>query len=508
MKFLWGAKPANPKNNVYELYAIKMNPAQPGPAMAGDVVTDANHGYDQSGMPNVTLTMNSQGASRWERITDEASHSSMMSQGKKVDVKRCVAIVLDNRVFSCPRVQNKIAGAGGTEITGIGDVSEAIDLSNILKSGQLEAKTKIIEEQVIGPSLGKEAINAGLLSLLAAFVMVCLFMVAYYSTSGLIANIAVLLNLFLIVGILACFGASLTLPGLAGIVLTLAIAIDANVIINERIREELVKGKSVRTAVADGYKHSYSAIFDGNVTTLIVGLVLTFFGYGPVKGFAITLCIGIITSLFTAVGFTQVLFDWAFKRNIDMKFGNKFTMNLLKGINIQFMSFRKVSYTVSAIAFAVSFAAMIFVGFDLGVAFQGGRSYVVKFDKDVKTADLAAALEKPLGSKPLVKTYGSNSQIQITTAYMISSQANNVDSIIEGKLYDGIGGSFTQKPSFEKFRSANIKSITKIDPTIADDIKKQCTLERITRMFAHLHLYLCTIPEVGICSRCYSSYST
>jgi SecD/SecF fusion protein len=192
-----------------------------------------------------------------------------------------------------------------------------------------------------------------------------------------------------------------------------------------------------------------------------------------VKGFAITLVIGILTSLFTAVGFTQVLFDWAFKRNVNMHFGNKFTMNLLKGINFKFMSLRKVSYTISTVAFVIAFASMIFIGFDLGVAFQGGRSYVVKFDKDVKTSDIAAVLEKPLGSKPLVKTYGSNSQIQITTSFMIASGAANVDSIIEGKLYDAIGGQFTQKPAtFEKFRSSAIKSITKIDPTIADDIKR------------------------------------
>ena len=243
-------------------------------------------------------------------------------------------------------------------------------------------------------------------------------------------------------------------------------------IINERIREELLKGKALRTAVADGYKHSYSAIFDGNVTTLIVGVVLTFFGYGPVKGFAITLVIGILTSLFTAVGFTQVLFDWAFKRDINMHFGNKYTMHLFKGIKIKFMSLRKISYTISTVAFIAAFASMLIVGFDLGVAFQGGRSYVVKFDKEVKTAEVAQLLEKPLGSKPLVKTYGSNSQIQITTAYMITSGASNVDSIIEGKLYDAVGGSFAQKPTFDKFRSSSIKSITKIDPTIADDIKR------------------------------------
>ncbi len=468
VKFLWDARPIKESNNAYFLYAIKTNPAMAGPAMAGDVVTDAHQEYDQSsGTPDVTLTMNGIGSTKWERMTEAAASYKING----TPVHKSVAIVLDNQVFSAPTVNDKIAG-GRTQITGNFEVAEATDLANILKSGQLEAKTKIIEEQVIGPSLGKESIKSGLLSLFVAFILVCLFMVAYYSTSGIIANIAVILNLFFIISMLANFGASLTLPGLAGIVLTLAIAIDANVIINERIREELAKGKTVKTAVADGYKHSYSAIFDGNVTTLIVGLVLTFFGYGPVKGFAITLCIGILTSLFTAVGFTQVIFEWFFRGNVNIKFGNKFTMNVLKGLNIQFMSFRKISYTISTIAFVVSFAAMIIIGFDLGVAFKGGRSYVVKFDKDVKTDEIAVALEKPLGSKPLVKTYGSNSQIQITTAYLINSAESNVDSIIESKLYNGIGTSFATKPSFEKFRNTSIKSITKIDATIADDIKK------------------------------------
>ena len=488
VKFLWGAKAYNAERATYELYAIKTNPALPGPTMGGDVITDARQGYDQNGTPDVTLNMNAQGSAKWERMTDAAANSTL--NGKPT--KRCVAIVLDNRIFSAPRVQNKIPG-GNTQITGIGEVNDAIDLANILKSGQLEAKTRIIEEQVIGPSLGKESIKSGLMSLFVAFVLVCLFMVAYYSTSGLVANVAVILNLFFIISFLANFGASLTLPGLAGIVLTLAIAIDANVIINERIREELVKGKAVRTAVADGYKHSYSAIFDGNVTTLIVGIVLTFFGYGPVKGFAITLVIGILTSLFTAVGFTQVLFDMLFKRDMDIKFGNKFTMNILKGMNFKFMSLRKMSYTISTIAFVVSFASMIIIGFDLGVAFQGGRSYVVKFDKDVKTADLAVALEKKelLGSKPLVKTYGSNSQIQITTAYLISSHENNVDSVIEAKLYEGIGSQFAQKPTFEKFRNSAIKSITKIDATIADDIKRSALYSGLLGcLFIFLYIYL------------------
>ena len=470
VRFIWGAK-ASP-NNLYELFAIKTNPSQKAP-LGGDVITSAIQSFDQNGNVDVDLTMNPQGSAKWERMTDEAANASITVNGTTKKVNKCVAIVLDNRVFSAPRVQNKIPG-GRTQITGIGEVAEATDLANILKSGQLEAKTRIIEEQVIGPSLGAESIKSGLLSLFAAFVLVCLFMVAYYSTSGIVANIAVILNLFFIISILANFGASLTLPGLAGIVLTLAIAIDANVIINERIREELVKGKALRTAVADGYKHSYSAIFDGNVTTLIVGVVLTFFGYGPVKGFAITLVIGILTSLFTAVGFTQVLFDWAFKRNINMHFGNKVTMNLLRGINFHFMSKRKIAYTASTIAFVAAFASMVFVGFDLGVAFEGGRSYVVKFDKDVKTVDIADKLEKPLGNKPLVKTYGSNNQLQITTSYMIKDSTKaNVDSIIESKLYVALGSSFDQKPAtFEKFRTSCIKSITKIDPTIADDIKR------------------------------------
>ncbi|MFN8308588.1 MAG: protein translocase subunit SecDF [Chitinophagales bacterium] len=486
LRLLWSNKSINKEQTIYGLYAIKTNPAVPEAPMSGDVIVDAFKSFDQSGSPEVDLSMNALGAAKWEKMTEAAVNGNV---GGKA-IKKCIAIVLDNRVFSAPRVQAKISG-GRSQITGIGDIQEADDLANILKSGKLEAKTRIIEEQVIGPSLGKEAIRSGLFSMLIGFVIVCLFMIAYYSTSGIVANIAVLLNLFFIIGVLANFGAALTLPGMAGIVLTLAIAIDANVIINERIREELAKGKTARTAVADGYKHSYSAIFDGNVTTFIVGIVLTFFGYGPVKGFAITLVIGIVTSLFTAVGFSQVIFDFLFSRNINVKFGNNFTMNLLKGINFHFMEKRKIAYTVSIIAFVVSFAAMIFIGFDLGVAFQGGRSYVVKFDKDVKTADIATQLEKPLGSKPLVKTYGSNSQIQITTAYHINENKPDIDAEIEGKLYEGVGSSFTNKPSFENFRTKSIKSITRIDATIADDIRQSAFKSGLLGcLFIFIYIYI------------------
>ena len=466
LRLLWTAKPINPKSNVFALIAIKTNGGSPVAPLTGDVITDASKEFDQ-GLPAVSLTMNSLGSNKWQKMTEEAVNGTVNGR----PVKKCVAIVLDNLVFSAPRVQNVISG-GRTQITGIGDIQEADDLANILKSGKLEAKTRIIEEQVIGPSLGKEAISAGLLSMVIGFLIVCGFMMAYYSSSGIVSILAVLLNLFFIIGVLANFGASLTLPGIAGIVLTLAMAIDANIIINERIREELVAGKSYKTAIIEGYKHSYAPIIDGNLTTLVVGLVLLFFGYGPVKGFAVTLVIGISTTLFASVAFSHVVFDWFTDRGRELKLGTPYTMNLLRGFKFKFIEKRKTFYIVSIITTLIAFAGMFIMGFDLGVDFKGGRSYVVKFDQDVKTGEIAEALAAPLGSKPLVKTYGSNSQIQITTAYLIDENNAEVDSIIETKLLEGIGSHFEQKPTFESFRTKNIKSITRIEPTIADDIRK------------------------------------
>lgn len=467
LKFVWSAKPLYKDKSIFGLYAIKANPSRPEAPLTGDVITDAQKGFDQTGSPQVTLQMNSMGANKWEKMTEDAVNGVV--NGKPV--KKCVAIVLDNRVFSAPRVQSKISG-GNTQITGLSDVQEAEDLANILKSGKLEARARIIEEQVIGPSLGKESINAGIISMLIGFLVTCLFMIFYYSSSGWVAIAAVALNLFLIIGVLANFGASLTLPGIAGIVLILSIAIDSNVIINERIREELWKGKGLKQAISEGYGHSYSAIIDANITTLLVGIVLFFFGYGPVKGFAVTLVIGILTSMFTAVALSKILFDWAADKKFNIKFGNDFSMKFLRGFNFDFMGKRKVFYVISTIAFVISFASMVFIGFDMGVDFKGGRSYVVKFDGDVKTSEIAKTLEKSFGSKPLVKTYGSNSQIQITTAYLIDQNTPQVDSLIESKLYTGVLPFFQNKGSFESFRTRNIKSITRIEPTIADDIRK------------------------------------
>ena len=379
--------------------------------------------------------------------------------------------MLDNRVFSAPTVQQKIAG-GHSQITGIGNLEEAIDLANVLKSGKLEAKTDVIQEQIIGHlPLGKESIKAGLLSLILGVVLVFLFMVSYYSTSGIIANTAMFLNLFIQIGALVSFGASFTLPAMAGIVLTLAMAVDANVIINERVREEVARGKGLRLAVEEGYSHSYSAIIDGNLTTMAIGLVLYLFGLGPIRGFGLVLVLGLFISMYTAVLVSRVIFDWAFNRGFNIQFGNKVTMNLLKGINFDFMGKRKITYALSSIVFIISLSSMIFYGFDLGVDFKGGHSYVIKFDKEVKTEDIAVALNPVLNGMPQVKTYGSNDQVSITTAYLIDATGESVDSTVEAKIYAGLKPFYKDYPTFDAFRITNVKSAIKIGASIADDIR-------------------------------------
>lgn len=468
LRLLWGNKPVAKDANVFPLYAIKKNPASDEAPLTGDVITDAIQTYDQFGIPEVDITMNSLGASKWEKMTEAAFNGEV--NGKPV--KKCIAIVLDNRVYSAPRVQAKISG-GRSQITGIDELEEAIDLANVLKSGKLEARTKVVEEQVIGPSLGKEAIQSGLMSLLLGFVVVFLFMVAYYSSSGLIANIAMFLNLFLIVGVVASIpGATFTLPGMAGIVLTLGMAVDANVIINERIREELARGKGVRLAIEEGYKRSYSAIIDGNLTTMVVGIVLLIFGLGPVKGFATVLVIGLFTSMFTAVLFSRLLFDYAFAKNWNIKFGNKFSMSLFKNFHFHFIEKRKISYAISAVVLTLSLASCIFYGFDLGVDFKGGRSYVVQFDKDVTTAEVADAVAKKVGGVPQVKTYGAANTVNITTAYLIDSRDENADSLVLDAVYNGVKDIYKTSVDKETFEKSYLKSSVKIGATIADDIRR------------------------------------
>ncbi len=466
LTLLWGAHPVDKSGSVYELFAIKRNPAATEAPLTGAAITNATQSFDQNGTPEVEISMNALGASKWEKMTGAAVESQL--NGKAI--KRCIAIVLDNRVFSAPRVQQKISG-GKSQITGINQLEEAIDLANILKSGKLEAKTQVIQEQVIGPSLGKESIKSGLLSLAVGFLLVFLFMVLYYSRSGVIANVAMLLNLFLLVCALISIGASFTLPAMAGILLTLAMAVDANVIINERVREEVKRGKGLRLAVDEGYSHSYSAIIDGNLTTMVVGIALMVFGLGPIQGFGRVLVFGLFTSMFTAVLVSRVLFDSAFNRNIEINFGNNLTNNLFKNINFDFIGKKKISYAFSAVIFVVSIVSMLTLKFDLGVDFKGGRSYVVQFDKDVTTQQVTEGLDKVFGGTPQVKTYGSNNQLSITTAYLIDQEGSSADSTVEAKLYEGAKPFFTEAPSFEDFRSKNIKSSIKIGAAVADDIR-------------------------------------
>lgn len=486
LKLLWGAHPIGTSGNVYGLFAIKQNPSTPEAPLTGEAITDAYQSFDQFGIPEVNLTMNAMGAAKWEKMTEAAVNGQI--NGKSV--KKCIAIVLDNRVFSAPRVQQKISG-GQSNITGIDQLEEAVDLANILKSGKLEAKTQVIEEQIIGPSLGAESIKAGLISLAVGFLLVFLFMVLYYSKSGVIANIAMLLNLFLLVAILVSLGAAFTLPAMAGILLTLAMAVDANVIINERVREEILRGKGLRLSVEEGYQHSYSAIIDGQLTTMVVAIVLMVFGLGPIAGFGRVLFWGILTSLFSAVLVSRVLFDSAFNRNIQLSFGNKFTMGLLRGMNFDFMGKRKITYALSVIVMTLCLASTIFYGFDFGVDFKGGRSYVVQLDKDVKTEEVSAALSQSLNGAPQVKTYGSNSQISITTAYLVESQEKNVDSIVEAKVYEGMKPFFTTAPSFDDFRAKNVKSSIKIGATVADDIRRSALwaiILSVTGIFAYIFI--------------------
>lgn len=467
-RFLWAMNPTDGAQPAYYLYAIAVNPSTPDAPLTGAVIKDAYSEFDpMKGSFAVNLSMNNVGATKWEALTDEAVRAKLPNG---TDFKRSIAIVLDNRVLSAPVVQEKISG-GRSSISGQKSQDEAMDLANILKSGKLEARTVVIEEQIVGPSLGEESIRAGLLSLVVGFLLVFLFMVAYYSTSGIIANAAMLLNVFILVAALISFGAAFTLPAMAGILLTLAMAVDANVIINERIREEIVRGKGVRLAVDEGYQHSYSAIIDGNLTTMVVSIVLMVFGLGPIYGFGFTLFAGILTSLFTAVLVSRLFFNWAFDRGYNLTFGNSFTMNLFKGYNIDFYSKRKITYAISAVVMIISIASMVVFGFDLGVDFKGGRSYVIQFDKPVTTTQIAGLLEKELDGVPQVKTYGSNNQVSITTDYLIDAVGVNADSIIEQKVYEKVKGVYDTPPSFDAFRAKNVKSSIKIEAAIADDIR-------------------------------------
>lgn len=484
LKLLWTVKPEEYRPDVLELIAIKITTRDGSAALSGDAIVDARQDYKDNGEVSVSINMNSDGARAWKRITGE-------------NVGKQVAIVLDNFVYTHPNIIGEIPN-GRTEISGGSmSIEEAKDLANILKAGKLPAPARIVSEEVVGPSLGKEAINAGLWSFVIAFALVLVYMIVYYNRAGFVANLALLLNMFFLFGVLASLGAVLTLPGIAGIVLTLGMAVDANVIIFERIKEEVRAGKGIKLAITDGYKKAYSAIIDGNVTTLLTGIVLYIFGSGPVQGFATTLIIGIISSLFTAIFISRLVFTYLLDKNITVNFANKVTRNVLSKTNFDFLKKRKIAYVISASIIIIGIGSLVVRGLNYGVDFSGGRMYVVRFDQDVRTDEiretLAVAFED---AAPKVMTFGSNRQVKISTKYMIDNDDKSVDGIIQHKLFDSLKKFYlNQGITYADFSSdvesddkmVGILQSQKVGPTIADDIRNKSIMAVI---FALIVIFL------------------
>ena len=470
-KFLWNNKP-EPESDIIMLLAIKGN-RDNAPELDGGVIVDARPDLDEYNRNIVTMAMNGSGAQKWQRLTAEAAAQTP---------KRSVAVVLDNYVYSYPQVQNEIAG-GRTQITGNFSQEEASDLANILRAGKLDAPARIIQADVVGPSLGKEAISDSINSFAIALLLVLVYMYFYYSGAGLVANLALFVNMFFIFGLLASFRAVLTLPGMAGIVLTIGMAVDANVIIFERIREELRLGKGLRAAIVDGYKNSNSAIIDANVTTLIVGIILFAFGTGPIRGFATTLIIGILTSLFSALFISRLVFERRLDNKKEIAFSTKTTANWYTNINFDFLRKRKIAYGVSTVIIAIGLFSLLTKGLNLGVDFVGGRSFQVRFDQPVEVSDVAASLGEQFvdaegnSFTPVVKTLGDANQVIITTNYRIDETGTAVDEDIESKLYAGVKGYFVQGIAQENFftddteEAIGLVGSRVVGPTIADDIK-------------------------------------
>jgi len=459
MKFLWAAKPYDEDGKFLQLFAMNVASKDGKAPLEGDVITNARVVSDPLGNPEVSMSMNAEGAKTWKNITGDAASQNP---------KKSIAIVLDNLVYSAPRVDSEIAG-GQSSISGQFNLEEAEDLANVLKAGKLPAPARIIEEAVVGPTLGAEAIQAGFMSFALALLLVLIFMVFYYSSSGIVADLALLANLFFVMGVLSSLGATLTLPGIAGIVLTIGMSVDANVLIFERIREELRAGKGVRLAIVDGYKNAYSSIIDANITTLLTGIILYIFGSGPIKGFATTLIIGIATSLFAALFITRLIFEWRLDRNETPSFSSKMTENLMTEVNFGFVKNRKMFYIGSGIVILLGIGSLASRGLNYGVDFTGGRSYIVRFDETFAVGEIASVLtdefvnEDNLKVAPEVKTYGSSNQVKITTKFMIDSEDEAADQVVESKLKEGLA---KITPEFE------IMSSQKVGPTVADDIKQ------------------------------------
>jgi SecD/SecF fusion protein len=481
VKFLWGYKPfedltTNEPTGKYLLYAVKLQPNSDKAPIEGDVVTRANQALDEiTGEPEVNLAMNATGAKKWAELTGRAF------TGNAEGNRREVAIVLDDEVVTTPSVNEGAITGGNTRISGSFDIQEAQDLANILEVGKLPAKTKVIQESTVGPSLGKDNIAKSTRSLIIAMLLVMGFMIFYYMRGGVVSVLTLLLNIVLIFGVLSSLGTVLTLPGIAGIVLTIGMAVDANVIIFERIREELRDGKALLEAISEGFKHSYSAIIDANLTTLLTAFVLSYFGLGPIKGFAVVLIVGVISSMFTAVVIGKLIIDGYVdggKRSLD--FWNNFSKNTLSTINVDWISKRKVAYMFSGALLVLSLGSIFTRGFDKGVDFTGGHSYNVKFgsSSNVTLQSIQDELTKTYGSTPVIKSVDAANTYNITTAYNINTNSLDADTEVAQKLHEVVAALTKSNVSFETFRNninnedvPHVTSYTKVGPTIADDIR-------------------------------------
>ena len=470
VKFLWDYK-ANTTpdgSEVIGLYAIKSNRNDVAP-IQGDVITDAAQVFSQLNEPQVSMAMNGRGSKLWEKLTGD-------------NVGGFVAVVLDDYVYTAPTVNQAIVG-GRTEISGGSmTIEEAQDIATVLKAGKLPAAARIIQAEVVGPSLGQESIDQSTQSFMLAILLVLVWMIIYYGRAGIYANVALIVNILFIFGILASFNAVLTLPGIAGIILTIGMSVDANVIIFERIKEGIFKKKGLKQSVQEGFsvKGALSAIIDANITSLLTGVILYVFGTGPIKGFALTLIIGILTSLFTAVFITRLLIDGATEKGKNLTFNTSLSKGWFQNINIQFLRKRKIAYVISGAIILGGIASIASIGLKQGVDFKGGRSYVVRFDQTVNASEVSESLKEVFESAPEVKTYGSDSQLKITTVYKIEEEGNDVDEEVQSALFTGLKSYLSEGTTYESFKPGfqkegestnSIMSYIKVEPTIADDIK-------------------------------------
>lgn len=496
----WGVKAIDDKEQFYELYALKVTNRDGSPALGGDVVTDANADFmQQAGRSEqmVNMVMNAEGSKAWARLTKE-------------NIGRQIAIVLDEMVYSAPNVNDEITG-GRSQITGHFTPEEAKDLANVLKSGKMAASVHIVQEDVVGPSLGQEAINAGVISFVLALVLLMIYMCAFYGlVPGLIADGALVLNIFFTMGILASFQAVLTLPGIAGMVLTLGMAVDANVLIYERTKEELRAGKSLGKAIADGYGNAFSAIFDSNLTSIITGIVLFYFGTGPIRGFATTMIIGLFASFLTAVFLTRIVYEALLAKDKlkNVTFTTSLTKDLLTNPKINFLGARKVGYLIPAAIIVLGAISMMTIGLNNGIDFTGGRNYVIRFNQEVKTDDVRNMLDAQLDGSVSVIQIGTADQVRVSTNYKIDDNDPTVDQEIENKLFEGVKSLLPEGTTLDEFTTTFIQSSQKVGPSMADDIKNSAILAVIFAMICMAAYILLRFRDVSFSVGAFASVAT